>query len=94
MYKTELCYGIIAMSGNKSENIFSRKTGSHIDYKLKYSKCANLHNCTKKGGQSANRIHRIGLQKRQMYLNEISEKAISYFLTNNNTKYIVKDIIK
>ena len=90
MYKTGYIYGLIGIA-NRTKVYLVEKTGSHIDFKLKYKKCGNLHNCTRKVGQSANRINRIGLQKRELYLNEISEKAINYFMINN--KYIVEDVI-
>ena len=35
-YKTELCYGIIAISGNETKMYKGIKSGSYIDCKLKY----------------------------------------------------------
>ena len=79
MFKTEVYYGVIAINGYETKIYSIIKTGSHIDFKLKYYKTVNLHNTPRKGGQSANRFHRIGIQKKESYINETSEKTINIF---------------
>ena len=64
-----------------------------MEFKLKYSKEVFLHNTTRKGGQSANRIHRLGLEKKDNYITHVSEKMVLYFMKNNNTKRAVERIL-
>lgn len=68
-------------------------TGSHMEFKLKHSKEVSLHNTTRKGGQSANRIHRLGIEKRDNYITYVSEKIVLYFMKNNNTKRVVESLL-
>ena len=69
MFKTEVYYFIISINGYGTKIYSIIKTGSHIDFKLKYHKTANLHHTTRKRGQSANRFHRIGIQKKKSHIN-------------------------
>ena len=93
MYKMEKVNGIVAISGNEVQIYMVSITGSHMEFKLKYSKEVFLHNTTRKGGQSANRIHRLGLEKKDNYITHVSEKMVLYFMKNNNTKRAVESIL-
>lgn len=93
MYKSEETHGVVAISGKEVYIYLVTKTGNHTEFKLKHSKDVSLHNSTRKGGQSANRIHRLGVEKRDRYLTYVSEKMISYFMRNNNTERSVKSVL-
>jgi len=93
MYEAGETHGVVAVSGKEVNIYLVTKTGNHIEFKLKHSKDVSLHNSTRKGGQSANRIHRLGVEKRNRYLTYVSEKMVSYFMTKNNTEKSVKSIL-
>ena len=66
MYKSEKHFGIVTVSGKEFNTFHIIQTGKHIDIKLKFSKDVLLQNSTRKGSQSANQIHRLGVEKKQM----------------------------
>ena len=91
MYNSEKNFGILTVSGKEFYIHMVTKTGSQTDFKLKYKKEGSLHTATGKGGQTANRIHRLGVEKRDVIL--ISEKLVAYFMTNNNTVSLVDEVV-
>ena len=84
MYKSERNFGVETVSGKEFSIFQITQTGKHVDIKLKYNKEVSLHNSTGKEGQSANRIHRLGVEKRDEYSKLISVKMIAYFMAGNN----------
>lgn len=93
MYEPELKIGVILVSGSIAQFYFINKTGSNLEHVLLKSIDIELQKRQRKGGQSAQRIGRIRDEKESRYINYVAELAIKFFMKDNNTSYICKNII-
>lgn len=93
MYEPELKIGVILVSGSIAKFYFINKTGSNLEHVLLKSIDIDLQKRQKKGGQSAQRIGRIRDEKEMRYVNHVAELAVNFFMKDNNTAYICKNII-
>lgn len=93
MYKKEVCFGIVLVSGEKSICYKVFKTGKHTDIKTIADTSVNLQKRQKKGGQSAQRIGRIRQEKEEQYIKKVSNMVVQAYLEENNTRYGVEGVV-
>jgi len=93
MYNDEEQYGMVLISGNICNMYLITIVGQHYDIRRTFSKSVQLQTDFGRGGQSANRIHRIGQQQRDTYVKLMAETMVKKFMKNNNKECIAKHII-
>lgn len=82
MFKDEIEYASVFISGNGFQIWKLTKSGEHFDSRLVYKKDMSLPNQHKTGGQSAVRFERLRDEALKLYTVNIVEKTISFFVTD------------
>tara|TARA_Y100000780_G_scaffold179369_1_gene164823 strand:- start:134243 stop:135031 length:789 start_codon:yes stop_codon:yes gene_type:complete len=86
MYRDEDIYGMVLIDGKETKIYNVIKRGDYIDFKLQKRYSYDPQKKQKKGGQSAQRIGRIRLEKRDRYIDTVANLVVSTFMSKNNTK--------
>ncbi len=93
MFREEICYGIVLVSGDRSICSLVTKSGDHIQIKTLGDIDTKLQKRQKKGGQSAPRFGRIRQEKEDIYVNKVADMVCKSYMKNNNTEYAVTGIL-
>ena len=93
MFKTPISYGVVFITGDAFYIYKITKTGNHCESKELYNDDVDLAKKHNKGGQSSVRFARLRLESIHNYITKVSEKIISLYLSNNNTKYLIEKLI-
>jgi len=93
MFKEEHCNGIVFVSGKMYAFYKVTKSGEHLGIKKVISDNVDLPKGHNKGGQSACRFARLREAAHDNYINKLSELVIKYFMSNNNTEYLIDKLI-
>ncbi|AYV77739.1 MAG: peptide chain release factor 1 eRF1 [Edafosvirus sp.] len=93
MYKSEINYGVVLVSGDEYRCYVVEITGTHSEFKLLSSNTVALQNHTRRGGMSQNRICRIKTSKDLKYIQEVVNEIIGSYMRKNNTQCIIEKII-
>jgi len=86
MYRDEDIFGMVLIDGKDAKIFNVIKRGDYVDFKLKSKYSYDPQKKQKKGGQSAQRIGRIRLEKRDHYIDNVATLVVSSFMSDNNTR--------
>lgn len=93
MFKDEVCFGIIFVTGKMYALYKIIKSGEHIENKKILKDSVDLPNKHKKGGQSSVRFARLHDEKEDAYIKKLGELTIKSFMNSTNTEQLIEKLI-
>lgn len=93
MFEDGISYGIVFISGDAFYIYKITKSGNYYETKKLFGDDVAIAKKHKKGGYSAGRFSRLRLESIHNYITKVSEKVISSYLYDNNTKLLIEKLI-